>query len=332
MVDKIIRDIYYNNDTGYQSIAKTLAKAKTIDKQIKTEDVRRVLGNQQIRNFRPETRQNSYVPPEARYQIQCDVAYMNALGGKPFALVAIDSFSKKLCIVPMDRVTAQYTAGALDAVFKGIGFPYEVFTDMGPEFKGAFAEKLQKADVKHTVTSKRAIFAERVIRTVKERLRIRQRADHARNHDKEADAPPWEKYIAQVVKQYNQDVQTSIGMAPDEAEKPDENQDAWKSMFSKAKRNLKYPALAVGDLVRLYKKPAQQRASYRTTEDAWSSILYEITAISRDGNNECVYKIAGKAKPYMRAEIRKATQEELPPGPAVGGRLRKMYGNDTSVF
>ena len=126
MVDKIIRDIYYNNDTGYQSIAKTLAKAKTIDKQIKTEDVRRVLGNQQIRNFRPETRQNSYVPPEARYQIQCDVAYMNALGGKPFALVAIDSFSKKLCIVPMDRVTAQYTAEALDAVFKGIGFPYEV--------------------------------------------------------------------------------------------------------------------------------------------------------------------------------------------------------------
>ena len=332
MTDKIIRDIYYNNDTGYQSIVKTLAKAKVIDKKITIADVRRVLGKQQIRNFRPETRQNSYVAPEARYQIQCDVAYMTALGGKPFALVAIDSFSKKLCVVPMERVTAQYTAEALDTIFKGIGFPYEVFTDMGPEFKGAFAEKLQKADVKHTVTSKRAIFAERVIRTVKERLRIRQRAAHALNKNQDANPPPWEKYITQVVKQYNQDVQTSIGMAPDEAEKPAENNDAWKSMFSKAKFNLQYPTLAVGDLVRLYKKPAQQQASYRTTEDAWSSLVHEITAISKDGNGENVYKIAGKTKPYMRAELRKATHEELPPGPAVGGRLRKMYGHDTSVF
>ena len=113
-------------------------------------------------------------------------------------------------------------------------------------------------------------------------------------------------------------------MAPNEAEKPSENQDAWKSMFSKAKFNLQYPTLAVGDLVRLYKKPAQQRASYRTTEDAWSPMVHEITAISIDGNGETVYKVAGKTKPYMRAELRKATHEELPPGRAVGGRLRKM--------
>ena len=100
MTDKIIRDIYYNNDTGYQSIVKTLAKAKTIDKKINIADVRRVLGNQQIRNFRPETRQNSYVAPEARYQIQCNVAYMNALGGSPSPSLQSTRFLRSCALCP----------------------------------------------------------------------------------------------------------------------------------------------------------------------------------------------------------------------------------------
>ena len=110
-------------------------------------------------------------------QIQIDLADF----GKPasafrYGLVAIDSFSKYLSVIPIANKTSRETANALDHVLQQLGIPATVMTDEGGEFQASFKERLQYYDIEHVVTRTPPIFVERAIRTVKEGLELRMKA------------------------------------------------------------------------------------------------------------------------------------------------------------
>ena len=153
--------------------------------------------------------------PYAGYQIQIDLADFSRF--KPpsvyrYALVAIDVFSKKIAAVPLRRKEASYTAKALDHVIAELGIPTSIATDQGTEFQQQFAAKLRYYDIKHIVLRTYAVFVERAIGTLKNRILMRQRAF----------PKPWPVFLDEVVKQTNSIPNRTTGVAPDEAEDKEE--------------------------------------------------------------------------------------------------------------
>ena len=123
-----------------------------------------------------------------------------------YALVAIAVFSKKIVAVPLRRKEARYTAVALDIA--ELGLPTTIATDQGTEFQQQFAAKLRYYDIKHLVLRTYAVFVERAIGTLKNRIIMRQRAF----------PKPWPVFLDEVVKQTNSIPNRTTGVAPDEAE------------------------------------------------------------------------------------------------------------------
>ena len=124
---------------GFGSIGETLRKTRVLDKSITLGDVKAFLDKQEIRQTKKNKRYNSFVPAGRLEQIQIDLADF----GKPasafrYGLVAIDSFSKYLSVIPIADKTGRETAGALDHVLQQLGMPATVMTDeKGESFKQA---------------------------------------------------------------------------------------------------------------------------------------------------------------------------------------------------
>ena len=92
--------------------------------------------------------------------------------------------------MPLRRKEASYTAKALDHVIAELGIPTSIATDQGTEFQQQFAAKLRYYDIKHLVLRTYAVFVERAIGTLKNRILMRQRAF----------PKPWPVFLDEVVK------------------------------------------------------------------------------------------------------------------------------------
>ena len=321
----LLRQIYYNPDTGFGTQADTLRQARAIDSTVTASDVQQFMRAQTLTQFRPVRGKNSFVAPEARFQYQFDVAYMQAVSGGAykFALIAIDVFSKKLMVIPQRTRTAEETTQSLEKVIAKLGMPAYVMTDAGSEFKGEFKNSLGYYGIPHHTTKGHAVFAERAIRTVKEALvkRVKSLGGY------------WYKYIDVVVERYNKHVHSSTRMTPNSAALLENRTKVRETLQGIAKHGKTYPNLEVGDTVRVMKKP-MFGASYRTTEEAWTRAVFTVANI-RSTDMGKIYTLNGfqPAQTFTRNELLKVLGTEAPPadaeastaqGPSVrpGGRLR----------
>ena len=300
----VLRRVYYDPDTGFGNQTETLEEALKFDKTITKEDVRDFMRAQKVTQFRPVRGKNSYVPPEALFQIQFDVAYMDKVSDGPYkyALIAIDAFSKKLAVIPQRTRTAEATAKSLEKVLQEFGLPAYALTDDGSEFKKDFRDLLDYYDIPLRVTKGHAIFAERVIRTVKEALVKRVESVGGR----------WHNYIENVVKRYNSKKHSATGMTPDDAMKHQNRTSVRKRLESIAKTSKKHPQLKIGDRVRVFKKPTFG-ASYRVTEDAWSRTVFTVATIKRTDMGNVYTLNESQNQSYMRNELLRITGPDAPP-------------------
>ena len=171
--------VYYDPITGFQNIERTLAAARKLDNTVTREDVYGFLKSQTETQLATKRRYNSYVPQQAGHQMQFDLAFASRFPGRSpykYALIAIDSFSKKLAVIPQKTKTASETAQSLDKAIDKLGVPATAMMDDGSEFKDAFKRRLQWYQIEGLTTRKHALFAERVIRTFKEKLLKRMQA------------------------------------------------------------------------------------------------------------------------------------------------------------
>ena len=74
-MEAVIRGVYYNVDTGFGSVKKTLQQARAIDPSITEEDVRRFLAKQKVKqDLTRKRREGSYVASAPREEFQADLA------------------------------------------------------------------------------------------------------------------------------------------------------------------------------------------------------------------------------------------------------------------
>jgi hypothetical protein len=295
-----IRKIYYNPIDGFQNQARTLTAARRVDPDIKASDVRDFLRKQTATQMQTKRGDNSFIPQQKGVQMQFDLAFASRFPGSSpykYAFIAIDIFSKKLAVIPQKTKEASETADSLDEAIKQLGVPVTSMSDEGTEFQGIFKARLRYYQIEGLTTRKHALFAERVIRTFKEKLLKRMEAMNIRR---------WDQLVPAVVKQYNSEEHAAVKMEPNEAEHVENHDVARENMKKRAKHNNRYDPINVGDEVRLLKKPEGNRASYRIGEDAFTRVTFAVTD-KQSTTNGVAYTLENQQRAFLRHEIKLVT-------------------------
>lgn len=306
--ERLISDVYYNVRTGFGSIAETLKQVKRKDSRITRNDVIRFLNKQDINQKRKRNRYNSFVPSFPREQYQIDLADFGGGGDFRYAFVCIDLFTKMLAVVPMKSKLSQETSDSLDVVFQKLGHPVSVLTDIGGEFQGQFAKRLDYYSVHHIVTRTPPIFVERVIRTLRDNIRKRLIATRI-------PSTGWWRFVDPVVEQYNDTAHLSTGLSPafahENLQNPSNIDLIRDNIVEHARFNKKYPDISVGDQVKIIRKPGKY-GEYKSGFVAWSSEVYSIIEISYNVFGQRQYTLNNYSTPLLRHELLKIEGAETP--------------------
>ena len=231
--------------------------------------MKRFLDNQEVRQETTrKRREGSYVPVAAREEFECDLAEFDS--GRRYMLVCVDVFSKLCAAVPMDDKRPETVVASLHQCFEELGIPVRIYTDEGGEFENRVMDEfLASMGVMLVTTRSYANFEERMIRTLKEKLRVRQLTFDE----------PWDELLPAVVKQYNAQVHASTRMAPKLAAL-DENNDAVRAQLPKRAKPSRRPGLVVGDIVKI----ARPHTAGRRIKDAqFGGQAYPVQEISYEG-------------------------------------------------
>lgn len=285
--EDMIARVYFNSKTGIGSIDRVLKAAKQQDTHIKREDVKRLLDKLEIRQRERAKHQNSFVPFAPLDEIQIDLADMTEEPYR-YALIAIDLFSQFLHVVPLKSKFPEDTADAIDEVLTEIGHPRSVMVDSGGEFQHEFRERLKYYGVHVVVSRTPVIFAERVIRTLKEQIQLRK--------DSLGDKH-WTEYFPDVLEQYNSTERVTTQMEPETAIKQSNADKVRERIQSKAKFNRKYPDLQIGDKVRVIRKAGKIR-EYKANFSAWNQAIYTIAG-TQQLNGQTFFKLSGEDGEFM---------------------------------
>ena len=131
--DKVIRQIYYDADNGFGSIAETYKASKKVLNSITYDDVKDFLSRQRVRQFKGYRGFNSYVAKEPLQEIQIDIADFTRSAeennGIRYLFVAIDIFTKICHAVPIKDKQPKESIRAMKDVLEKIGIPKTIYHD-----------------------------------------------------------------------------------------------------------------------------------------------------------------------------------------------------------
>lgn len=172
--------------------------------------------------------------------------YERENGGYRYIFTVIDTFSKFLWLEPLQKKTGANCAQAFQKIIsKSKRKPKFLHTDRGTEFVNTTFKKLldkHKITLYHTLNDEKSSIAERVNRTVNDKLRLHFEIN--KNHK-------WLKVLPIILNEYNnKHVHRTIGTQPSKVNKQNEKE-ILARMFPISKFKLTKPTLKVDDRVRL---------------------------------------------------------------------------------
>lgn len=193
--------------------------------------------------------------------------------GHKFILIVIDCFSKYLWTRPLKSKTAQEVSEAMEDILSSSEgrHPRNLQSDQGTEFYNAkFNRLMKKYNIRHysTFSSKKASMAERVIRTIKERI---HKSFNLRGTYK------WIDILQDITRTYNTTPHSKIRMKPIEVNRSNEKA-LLKSCYGIVKqqeRGKKIP-FTVGDVVRISKEKTAFEKGYTPR---WSTELFKVVQV-----------------------------------------------------
>ena len=250
--EKIIRQVWYDKDTGFGSITETYKDAKQILDTITLNDVREFMKKQQTQQLKAYRGFNSYVANKPLEEIQVDLADFTASGalnnGYRYLFVAVDIFTKFCHAVPIKDKFPPESIRAMKEVLNVIGKPEILYHD----FEGSWNSKpfirlVNENNIKQIITSSPPPFAERMVQTIKNMI-------HTRLQGLEIDKQEWINLLPSILKKYNNTIHSTTGVTPNIAKEGNNNIEVWMNISNKATYNRKYPPLKVNDNVRTYIK------------------------------------------------------------------------------
>ena len=219
--DRIIRQVYYDSDSGFGSIKSTYDDAKKILNTITYNDVKDFLERQKSRQTKGYRGFNSYVAHEPLQEIQIDIADFTASGalndGFRYLLVAVDIFTKKAHGVAIKDKQPAESVRAMKEILKVIGVPEVLYHDNeGSWNSGDFVQLLNQHKIKQIITSTPPPFAERMVQTIKNMI-------HTRLGGLEIDQQEWVSLLPSVLKKYNNTEHSTTGVSPNQATQGNDN-------------------------------------------------------------------------------------------------------------
>ena len=292
---EVLRKIYDNVNTGYGSIEATLRQARATDPTINRDDVKRFLDRQEVRQRKKPARCNSFIPNGRLDQIQIDLADFGARAPTRYGFVAIYSFAKEAVVIPIKTKTGDSPGPALQKALLTLGVPTTIVSDEGGEFQApAFKRVLTYFSLQHQTLRSHPFFAERFIRTLKDKTDVRLRAQGRSN---------WVSVLKPVLDQYNNTKHTTTGFTPIEARDP-QNEDAIvQSLTSHSKNNRKYPHIVVDDMVKIMQKPGKY-TEFKSSFNRWSERAYKVTNITYE-QGQAQYFLEGYSEPGLGGHVRR---------------------------
>ena len=270
--DKIIRQIYYDADSGFGSIAETYKASKKVLNNITYDDVKDFLSRQRVRQFKGYRGFNSYVAKEPLQEIQIDIADFTRSaeenGGIRYLFVAIDIFTKICHAVPIKDKNPPESIRAMKEVLEILGKPETIYHDNEGSWNSTvFIRLLNQHKINQIITTSPPPFAERMVQTIKNMI-------HIRLEGLEINKEKWVDILPAVLKKYNNTVHSTINMTPNEAKDKKNHFEVWLNIYNNSNFARKYPPLKVGDSVRTYiKKKEGFKKGY---ESNWSKDVYKV--------------------------------------------------------
>jgi hypothetical protein len=293
--DDILKDVYYDLEQGYGSVKNTFDRAKEINNNIKLDDVKKWMSQQQNAQIKGYRNYNSYVAPFSRFQYQMDIMDMvnlqNDQSQPRYALVLIDIFSKKGAVEPMRNKDNESVYQSLLKMFKTMGYPMSVYSDDDGAFKSKVNDFFKSYGITHITTKTHSNVAERFIRTLKNMIH-----DRLRGTDRK-----WEDMVPFVINKYNNTIHSSTGLCPDQAHNDNNRTSVAINLTLHSVYKRKYPSLKEGDKVKIYSKGKSNYTSRKETKSKWSEHIYTIDKIDRDMLLNKYYIVNGHR--YNRHEL-----------------------------
>jgi len=260
-VNDTIKEVYFG-EGGFGSAKETLKDAQAKNPMVTKQDVQ-AWREKYVPRKAPLRGYNSYVAPKPLHNFQVDLFWYkfeqptapklkdqkgkkDTGGVQQYGVLAVDSFTKYTHVVPLDRKSANPWLDALQEIFAKMGTPKQVYSDPDATLNSnPVQDYFKNQGIEHIQTREHAPIAERTIRTLKSLL------------DKRMEDRPkiWTEYLPEVLKKYNEKmVHSATGLTPAEAKEDTNYLYAKTNLEVKKIKNRKYPELAVGDRVRVYRK------------------------------------------------------------------------------
>ena len=301
--DRVIRQVYYDVDTGFGSINETYQNAKKILNTITYNDVKSFLEKQKSRQFKAYRGFNSYVASKPLQELQIDLGDFTASSavndGFRYVFLAVDIFTKFIHCVPVKDKKTPESIRAFNEILEKIGIPENIMSDREGAWESTeFIRLLNQHKINHIISNTPPPFSERAVQEIKNMI-------FARLEGLEIDKQNWTDVLPAVLKKYNNRIHGTIEMSPIDARKPDNQIQVYMNIRQKAQFKRKYPKLSKDDQVRVYIKPHTFKKGYQSS---WSREVYKIIYISPDGKEFLVND--NKRKVYNRWELLKITGVE----------------------
>ena len=298
------QDIIYNtyfDRGGFGSKARTLQEARKKDKTITIEDINQFF-SKNVEQKRKTAGQNSFVAPNAYYEFQIDLFFINDIPNQKFrvGMICIDIFSKYMNAVPISsKKPPDILAGVMENIKKMDGKPKLIYIDDEGSFNNqSVIDYLKEENIELHRTRGHPAFAERAIRTLKDMLYKRVENDEKKGKEN----IQWGDYLHEILLTYNNAMKhSSHGMEPIEARKP-KNQLAVKLKLSmNAKKNRVYPELDIGDTVKILRK---RKPNEKERVGNWTRNRFTIEKIDKK-LGQSYYYVEGNDRPYLRHKVLK---------------------------
>ena len=298
---KIINDIYFDR-SGFGSKKKTLEDARQKDKSITMDDVNDFF-RKNVEEKRKPRGSNSFVAPHNNHTYQIDIFFISKedieapqkyRGG----LVCIDVLSKYAVVVPVKgKDTTDVITATMEAVNKMGSKPKLIYTDDERAIASSeFKQYVEDEGIELYRTRGHPAFAERFIRTFKDKLFKRVEADEKKGKEN----IDWTSYILEIMLTYNnKDVHSSTGQTPNEARKKKNEYKSVLNVSMRAKKERTYPELKVGDKVKILRKKAiteKERTSHFLKGE------YTVEEITRK-LGQPYFKLSDYPRPLLRHDL-----------------------------
>ena len=309
----VIRQVWYDADTGFGSISKTYKEANRILNSITYDDVKEFLERQETKQVKKGYRSfNSYVSKHKLEEIQIDIADFTLSAGVNngfrYCFVAVDVFTKFAHAVPIKDKKRLESIRAMKEVLEKIGVPKQIFRDQeGSWSTPEWEEFIRGHNIHDMISSTPPPFAERMVQTVKNMVTDQRKGLGIAEQN-------WIEILPRILKKYNNTEHSTTKVTPNNATRNDHQIDVYFNIKEKAQFMRRYPPLNVGDDVRKYKKPDMTKKGYKPS---WSGDVFKVLSIVKEGGetryniNDFILGTGGTQKRQIGSRTRTFARNEL---------------------